>query len=153
MELFGLAYSIFFLQKIAKVLLNCFLDVRLEPILRNISPSLSFLKLGKNRLNIFVGPDNVRGSCALGFSGRHRIRSWRKYFGCRLNNCLFPSLFRRHNNYSRIRIVRKPANIYILYLGIALFLLAYRECSLNEPNALELNSKVSNYKVFCILNT
>jgi hypothetical protein len=134
-------------------LLNCFLDIRLELILRNISPSFSFLELNKNRLNIFIRPDNVQGSCILGFSDRYRIRSWRKYFGCRLNNYFFPGLFRKYNNYSRIRIVGKPANIYILYLGIALFLLACRECSLSEPNALELNSKVSNYKVFCILNT
>jgi hypothetical protein len=134
-------------------LLNCFLDVQLEPILRGISPSFGFFKLGKNRLNIFVGPDNVQGSYALGFSGRHRIKSWRRCFGCRLNNCFLPGLFRRYNNYSRIGIVGKPANIYILYLGITLFLLACRECSLSEPNALELNSKISNYKVFCILNT
>jgi hypothetical protein len=134
-------------------LLNCFLDIRLEPILRNISPSLSFLELGKNRLDIFVRPNNVWGSYALEFGGRHGIRSWRKCFGCRLNNYFLPGLFWRHNSYNRIGIVRKPANIYILYLGIALFLLAYREYSLSEPNALELNSKVSNYKVFCILNT
>jgi hypothetical protein len=31
------------------------------------------------------------------------------------NNYFFPSFFRKHNSYNRIGIVRKPANIYILY--------------------------------------
>jgi hypothetical protein len=96
-------------------LLNYFLDIRLELILRNISSSFGFLELNKNRLNIFVRPDNVRGSYILGFSGRDGIRSWRKCFGCRLNYFL-PGFFRRYNNCNRIGIIRKPANIYILYL-------------------------------------
>jgi hypothetical protein len=87
----------------------------LEPILSDISPSLGFLEINKNRLNIFVRLNNIRGSCALGFGGKYGIRSWRKYFGYRLNNCFFPGFFWRHNNYNRIGIVGKPANIYILY--------------------------------------
>jgi hypothetical protein len=75
MEPFSLIYFIFLFQKIAKVLLNYFLDIQLESILRSISPNFSFLELNKNQLNIFVGLDNVWGFCILGFSGRYRIRS------------------------------------------------------------------------------